>query len=119
MDFYRPFVHTGPDTTVHRDDNLSLSGQKTQPGNQTVNRLLQTACKSWSLWKENGAIFIAGENPYSSSGYQNDCDLQARIYSLYMFIPYIYIYIYSKLSKEERSYYCKVSFPIKEPLYCI
>lgn len=67
------------------------SGQKTQSGSQKGNRLLHTACKSWRLWNENGAIFSAGENPYSSSDYQIDSDLQAKKMKRLVSIPYIYI----------------------------
>lgn len=63
------------------------SGERTQAGNQAGNRLLHTACKSWRLGDENGAVCSAGENPHSSSGSQTEPDLQAEKMKPLVFVP--------------------------------
>lgn len=62
-------------------------GERTWPGNWAGNRLLHTACKSWRPGGENGAVFSAGENPYSSSGSQTEPDLQAEKMKPLVFVP--------------------------------
>lgn len=85
--FNCPFVLAGPETTsggadggreLRREDTIRESG-RAQAAAHSLQQL--KACR----WK--WAVFSAGENPHSSSGYQTEPDLQAEEVKPLVLVP--------------------------------